>query len=209
MILGKKKGKEDIFYKLFKEYSDKIVLAGEAFLDLVQNYENVEDKIHSIKVMETECDMEAHKILRNLNETSNTHFARDDIFKITKQMDDIVDCLEEVANRFLVFDVQSLKSETLYMAELILQSIRELSILFEYLPEMGKNEKVMEQIIEVNRLENEGDVIYRKALMKLFREEKDPIELIKWKHLFEQLEGSLDSCENVANILEGVVMKYS
>ena len=73
---------------------------------------------------------------------------------------------------------------------------------------MKKNSVVMEQIIEVNRIENEGDLIYREALSKLFREEKDPIELIKWKHLYEQIEDSLDSCENVANILEGVVMKY-
>ena len=65
------------------------------------------------------------------------------------------------------------------------------------------------QIIEVNRLENEGDVIYREALMKLFREDINPIELIKWKHIFEQIENSLDSCENVANIIEGVAMKYA
>ena len=62
---------------------------------------------------------------------------------------------------------------------------------------------------EVNRIENEGDVLYRKALAELFREEKDPIELIKWKHLYEQLEHSLDSCEHVANIIEGVITKYA
>ena len=74
---------------------------------------------------------------------------------------------------------------------------------------LKKNSIVMEQIIEVNRIENEGDVVYRKALSTLFREEKDPIELIKWKHLYEQIEESIDCCENVANILEGVVMKYA
>ncbi|MBE6033809.1 DUF47 domain-containing protein [Aminipila sp.] len=207
MLRAKKK--EDIFYHLFIEYAQKIVKSGEAFVDLVKNYENVEDKIAAIKVFETECDMEAHKILKALNGSFVTPFDREDIYSVTKEMDDIVDSLEEVANRFLVFNVQAVKQEAVYMADLIMQSIRELEVLFKHLSEMKKNGIVREQIIEVNRIENEGDVIYRKALSKLFREEKDPIELIKWKHLFEELEASLDSCENVANILEGVVMKYA
>lgn len=203
------KKKEDIFYNLFIEYAGKIVKAGEAFVDLVKNYEEVEDKVASIKVLETECDMEAHKILKALNGSFITPFDREDIYSVTKQMDDIVDSIEEVANRFLVFDVHIVKHEAVYMADLIMQSIRELETLFKHLSEMKKNGIVREQVIEVNRIENEGDIIYRKALSKLFREEKDPIELIKWKHLFEELEESLDSCENVANTMEGVVMKYA
>lgn len=203
------KRKEDIFYKLFIEYAEKIVKAGESFVDLVKNYEEVEDKVSAIKVLETECDMEAHKILKALNGSFVTPFDREDIYSVTREMDDIVDSLEEVANRFLVFNVHVVRPEAVYMADLIMQSIRELDVLFKHLSEMKKNQIVREQIIEVNRIENEGDVIYRKALAKLFREEKDPIELIKWKHLFEELEASLDSCENVANIMEGVVMKYA
>lgn len=205
----KAKKKEDIFYTMFINYAGKIVKAGEAFIDLVRNYEEVEDKVASIKVLETECDMEAHKILKALNGSFVTPFDREDIYEVTKQMDDIVDSIEEVANRFMVFDVKTLRPETLYMADLIMQSIRELEVLFMHLSEMKKNSIVMDQIIEVNRLENEGDVTYRKALTKLFKEETNPIELIKWKHLFEELEASLDSCENVANIMEGVVMKYA
>lgn len=205
----KAKKKEDIFYNLFIEYAAKIVNAGEAFVDLVKNYEEVEDKVASIKVLETECDMEVHKILKALNGSVDTPFDRGDIYSVTKQMDDIVDSLEEVANRFVAFNVESVRHEAVYLADLIMQSIRELEVLFKHLAEMNKNDIVREQIIEVNRIENEGDVIFRKALAKLFREEKDPIELIKWKHLFEKLEKSLDSCENVANILEGVSMKYA
>lgn len=209
MFKGKKKEKEDDFYILFIEYAAKLVRAGEAFLDLVQDYTNVEDKVASIKVLETECDMKAHKILQALNEATLTPFDREDIYSVTKEMDDIVDSIEEVANRFMVFDVHALKPEALTMADLIMQSIRELEVLFTHLSEMKKNDIVKEQIIEVNRIENEGDVVFRKALAKVFREEKDPIELIKWKHLFEELEASLDSCENVANIMEGVMMKYA
>ena len=207
-MIGVKK-KENEFYLLLEEFARKIVKAGEAFYDLVSNYEDIENKVADVKTLETECDMQAHKILTALNASFITPFDREDIYSITKEMDDIVDSIEEVANRFIVFDVNKLKPESFAMATYIMQAIRELEVMFKHLPEAQKNSIVREQIIEVNRIENDGDVLYRDALKKLFREEKDPIELIKWKHLYEQLETSLDSCENVANIVEGVIMKYA
>jgi uncharacterized protein Yka (UPF0111/DUF47 family) len=85
----------------------------------------------------------------------------------------------------------------------------ELEILFQHLPEVKKNNIAREQAIEINRLENEGDVVFRSTMSDLFRNEKDPIELVKWKHLYEEMEACLDACEAVANIIEGVVMKYA
>ncbi len=207
-MIGIKK-KEDIFYQMFVDFAGKIITAGEAFQDLVHNYENVDEKVANMKVLETECDMETHKILKSLHESFITPFDREDIYAITREMDSIVDCMEEVSNRFQVFEVKTIKPEAVVLADMTLQSIRELETMFRHLAELKKNSIVMEQIIEVNRIENEGDVVYRKALSTLFREEKDPIELIKWKHLYEQIEESIDCCENVANILEGVVMKYA
>ena len=207
-MIGVKK-KEDEFFQLLIEFSKKIVKAGEAFSELVNDYTNVEEKVAAMKVMETECDMQAHKIMAALRASFVTPFDREDIYEIANEMDAIVDSLEEVANRFVVFDVKELKPEALQMTINILQAIRELEVLFKHLSEIKKNNVVKEQIIEVNRIENEGDLLYRKTLSKLFREEKDPIELIKWKHIFEQLEHSLDSCEHVANIIEGVVTKYA
>jgi len=207
-MLGLKK-KEDIFFDLFIESSAKVIIVGETFLDLVHNYENVEDKVSNLKVLETDCDMQAHKILKKLNESFITPFDREDIYNIARDMDDIVDCIEEVANRFVVFDVKEMRPEAIVMSDLIMQSIRELDVLFKHLKEIKLNTIVREQIIEVNRIENEGDIIYRRALTKLFKNEKDPIEIIKWKQLYELLEESMDSCENVANIVEGLVMKHA
>ncbi|MEA4922647.1 MAG: DUF47 family protein [Eubacteriaceae bacterium] len=207
-MVGIKK-KEDVFYGMFTDFCEKILEAAEAFADIVHNFEDVDNKVANMKVLETECDMEAHKILQALHGSFITPFDREDIYSITREMDEIVDCMEEVANRFSVFDIREIKPEAVVMADMTVQSIKELKKMFEHLPELKKNSMVMEQIIEVNRIENEGDVIFRRALSTLFREEKDPIELIKWKHLFEQMEESLDSCETVANILEGVVMKYA
>ena len=207
-MIGVKK-KEDEFFQLLIEFSGKIIKSGEAFCDLINDYTNVEEKVAGMKVMETECDMQAHKILAALRASFVTPFDREDIYEITNEMDAIVDSLEEVANRFVVFDVKELKPEAIQMTTNIMQAIRELEVLFKHLSEIKKNNIVKEQIIEINRIENEGDILYRSALAKLFREEKDPIELIKWKHLYEQLEHSVDSCEHVANIIEGVVTKYA
>jgi len=207
-MLGLKK-KEDVFFDLFIESSAKVIIVGETFLDLVHNYENVEDKVSNLKVLETDCDMQAHKILKKLNESFITPFDREDIYNIARDTDDIVDCIEEVANRFMVFDVKEMRPEAIVMADLIMQSIRELDVLFKHLREIKLNTIVREQIIEVNRIENEGDIIYRRALTKLFKNEKDPVEIIKWKQLYELLEESIDSCENVANIMEGLVMKHA
>jgi len=207
-MLGLKK-KEDVFFDLFIESSAKVITVGETFLDLVHNYENVEDKVSNLKVLETDCDMQAHKILKKLNESFITPFDREDIYNIARDMDDIVDCIEEVANRFMIFDVKEMRPEAIVMSNLIMQGIRELDVLFKHLKEIKLNTIVREQIIEVNRIENEGDIIYRKALTKLFKNEKDPVEIIKWKQLYELLEESMDSCENVANIMEGLVMKHA
>ncbi|MGI6752628.1 MAG: DUF47 domain-containing protein [Anaerovoracaceae bacterium] len=207
-MIGVRK-KEDIFFELFAESAGKVVTVGEAFMDLVTNYENVAEKVGRIKEMETECDVLVHKVLKKLNSSFITPLDREDIYAITKEIDDIVDSLEEVANRFLIFEVKTMRPEAVAMAKIIMQSIIELEILFQNLSKIKKGDIIMEKIIEVNRLENEGDLVYRNALHKLFKEEKDPIELIKWKHIYEHLEESLDSCENVANMAEGVVMKYA
>lgn len=194
---------------MFVDFANKIKEAGNVFLDICVDFTDVEDKVAEMKVLETECDMEAHKILQELRESFITPFDREDIYSITRRMDEIVNCLEEVSNRFVVFDIREIKPEAVSLAQTATRAIDELVTLFEHLSEIKKNTIAMEQIIEVNRIENEGDLIFRKAMWDLFREETDAIELIKWKHLYEQIEQSIDQCEDVANILEGVVMKYA
>ena len=203
------KKKEDVFFTLFSESAAKVVKVGEAFKDLVENYENVPRKVAYIKELETECDVMTHSILKKLNSSFVTPLDREDIYLIAKEVDDIVDNLEEAANRFMIFEVRGIREEAITMTRIIQQSIVELEGLFALLSDYKKSGPIMEKIIEVNRLENDGDLVYREALHTLFKEEKDPIELVKWKQIYEHLEESLDSCENVANMVEGVVMKYA
>ena len=192
-MIGKNKG--DIFLTLLSEEMEKVKITGETFLDLVNNYEDVNNKIAGMKVLETECDMQAHKILNAMNTTRTPLFAREDLFSLIREIDDIVDGLEEVANRFGVFNVEEIRPDAKKMADIVIQAINELSAMFEHLSEIKKPAALLEHIIEVNRIENEGDLIYRKALANLFSDEKDPIEIIKWKHIYEKMETSIDACE--------------
>jgi len=207
-MIGLKK-KESKFFEMLIEFAGKIVTVGEAFQHLVVHYENVEEQVVKLKEMETDCDVQTHKILSALNASFVTPFDREDIYDIAKEMDEIVDCMEEVANRFIVFDIKELTPETEKMTVHIVQAIRELEVMFKHLPEAKKNSVSQEQAVEVNRIENEGDLVYRQALSDLFRNQKDPIELVKWKQIYELLEDCIDSCEGVANSVEGVIMKYA
>jgi predicted phosphate transport protein (TIGR00153 family) len=207
-MIGIKK-KEDEFYALMKEFSAKIVVVSEALEDLVYHYTDVETKVENLKQLETECDVLTHKILTALNASYVTPFDREDIYDIAKGLDEIVDLMEEVANRFHTFDVRVMHPQCNVIASLIVRTVKELNTLFAHIHEIKKNSMVRDQVIEINRLENEGDTIYRSTIRDLFRNETNPIELVKWKHLFEQLEACLDACENVANTIEGVVMKYA
>ena len=203
------KKKENEFFVYLEKFADEIVKASKAFNELVNNYEDVEKKVKQIKKIEHECDTHAHKIFVAINASFVTPFDREDLYAIVREMDDIVDALEEVASTFVIFGIKEPREGCAEMAALIDEAVNELNLLFKHISEVKKNRAVHRQIVEVNRVENEGDLIYRENLTKLFREETDPIELIKWKNLYEDLEDCLDSCESVANIIEGVVMKYA
>ena len=203
------KKKENEFFVYLEKFAEEIVKTSALFCDLVKNFDDLENKIKEIKRLEHECDTHAHKIFVSINESFVTPFDREDLYAIVREMDDIVDAIEEVACNFVIYDVKGPREGCAELAALIDEAVNELAILFKHLSEVKKNNTVHRQIVEVNRIENEGDLLYRDQLSKLFREEKDPIELLKWKILYDDLEDCLDSCEQVANILEGVVMKYA
>lgn len=208
MLFSLKK-KEEIFYDLFDETVVKVVQAAEALDDLMNNYTDVINKVCALKDIEHDCDVHIHKIMKALNASFITPIDREDIYMIAKEMDNIVDTIEEAANRFELFHVTEVRLEAKQMAGLIVECTKELQVVVNEMRRMKRSKLLKIKIIEVNRIENEGDVIYRRAIKGLFETETNAMEVIKWKQIYEFLEDSIDSCENVANILEGVVMKHA
>lgn len=205
MIFERKK--ENQFLKLFKDFADTLDQMGNDFGSIIRNYENVERAIADMKMTETECDEVSHAILDELNKSFITPFDREDIFTIANQLDDIADYLEDTASKLQIYDVDHIKNDAMEMADLIDDATSKIKILFDILPESKKTCKITEIIIEINRLENLGDAVFRRALWKLFRDEEDPIEIIRWKDIYENLENTLDACEHLADTLRGVVIK--
>ena len=201
--------KEEIFFDFFVEIVQKNVKAAELFYDLMNDYKNVGEKVKQIEGIEHDCDAIVHKVFRQLDASFITPIDREDIHLIAKELDDITDEIEMTAQRFIMFNVDSLKSAALEMAKLIVDATKELEVLVTDLRFMKKKtEKIHNKIIDINKIENDGDYIFRGAMKELFSSEKDVMQVIRWKSIYNFLEEILDSCENVANIIEGIVMKH-
>lgn len=199
--------KEELFFTLFVESIQCAHKAAENLEKLMNNYQDINEQIKVIEEIEHEGDKCVHRIIHQLNKSFITPIDREDIFLIAKELDNITDYIESTAHRFRMLNVKTVKEDAKKMATLIVQCTKELKDIIANLKHMKKNSSLREKIIEINRIENVGDEIFRDAITSLFACEKDPIEVIKWKEIFEYLENTLDACEDVANSAEGVIMK--
>lgn len=203
----KMNSKEDKFYNLFVETSKIIFDTATKLKNLMEDLTDSEEKLKIIKDMEHKGDQMQHNILEQLNKTFLTPFDREDIYVIAKDMDDVIDYIEASASRFIMFNVSEATEEAKELCDLIYKCSEELITVMEELRFMKSSKNLPKKIIEVNRLEEEGDRISRKAIKDLFRSEKPVIDIIKWREIYQFLEDTLDACEEVANAVEGVVMK--
>lgn len=203
-----KSKKENLFYGLFSVSMKYTYDAAVLLKDLLVNYTDIDNKLSQIKDLEHKCDVNVHDILNQLNRSFITPIDREDIFQIAKVMDDITDNIESTAYRFKMFNIKEVRPEVLEIMELVVNSTHELVGIMDELNNMRSSKTLHEKIVEVNRLENQGDSLYRDAIHNLFLYEKDSIELIKWKEIYQYMEKSIDACEDVANIIEGIVTKH-
>lgn len=201
--------KEEIFFDLFVDTAEMACIAAKKLHDLIHNYTDVDNKIDAIQQIEHDCDMKVHDIVQQLNRSFITPIDREDINEIAKELDNITDAIEDTAHRFRMFDIKSIRDDAKKLAELIVEGTDELKIVMLEMKNMRTSKLLCPKIIEVNRIENEGDVLYRSAMSSLFTSGMDGLEILKWKEIYEFLENSLDACEDVANTVEGVVMKHA
>lgn len=200
---------EAIYFDLFIQFAEKANKAALALDDLINNYTDVPKKVESIRVIEHDCDKLVHEIMHKLNTSFVTPLDREDIDRIGHVMDNVVDGIEEAAQSFSTYNVTVMRDEARAMSKKLLQCTVSLQDLMIELKNMRKSKRLKTLIIEINSIENEGDIVHSEALRKLFVSETNAVEIIKWKDLLALLENSIDACEDVANIVEGVVMKHA
>jgi uncharacterized protein Yka (UPF0111/DUF47 family) len=201
--------KEAVFFKYFSEMIDMAHEAAIGLEDLMTNFTDIEVKVHAITDVEHRCDLQVHLILQKLNAAFITPIDREDIYSIAKELDEIVDHIEETATRFIIYNIKEVKPAAIEVSKLITRSIVHLQVLLKEFAHVKVSESVINEVIEINRLENVGDEIYRNELTNLFLQESNAVELIKWEGIYTYLEKAMDSCEYVTNIIEGVVMKHA
>ncbi len=195
---------ETKFFDLFEAQAAKVHEAARALEELARNYEQVQEKARHIKVLETQADHITHDIIDKLNRTFITPFDREDIHALASALDDVLDNIEGVASRLALFHITSVTHEVIQLTSIIEQAC---GAMRQAIAHMRDFTKISEYLIQINHLENEADTISRTATADLFRDAADFRELIKWKEIYGRLEATTDDCEDVANILEGIVVK--
>lgn len=196
--------RETKFFRMFSEVSQNLTEGARLLHDILKNPANSEARIVQLQDIEHRGDDMTHNIITTLNQTFITPFDREDIHRLTSSLDDVLDFVNAAAVRLTLYKISNVPPAAAELAGLIVQQAE---VLARGVSVLEKNQLVLDYCVEVNRLENEADRVSRKAIADLFEHEKDPIQLIKIKELYEVLENATDKAEDAANVLEAVALK--
>lgn len=196
--------REESFFDLFAQQAENIHSGAKALVDMLTHYTGVPEQAQSIKAIEHQGDDITHSLMMKLNQTFVTPFDREDIHELSSRIDDVLDLTDAAASRLVIYRVDAVRPGTVDLAKVLLQSTAEVVAAVRAI---GKPDHALEHCIEINRLENESDRLCRTLIAQLFDEEKDPVQIIKWKEIFEVIETAVDKCEDVANVIEAVILK--
>lgn len=193
------------FFDLFADMSKNLGDGARLLKQTLDDFKDVEVRVQQLKAIEHRGDEMTHNVLTRLNQTFITPFDREDIHRLASSLDDVLDFVYAAGVRLIMYKITSAPQAASQLADIIIRQCDQLSQAMVKLDK--KNDHVLENCVEINRLENEADQIARGAIALLFEKEKDPISLIKLKELYEVLETATDKAEDAANVLEGVVLK--
>lgn len=201
--------REEKFFDLFERAAHNTVKAAQGLKEMLDNWENVGIKVAEITELEHEGDAITHQIAALLHRTFVTPFDREDIATLSHTMDDIIDFIHAAADALLIYKIEAPTQRSKELAEVIVKAVMEVERVIPLLRRRSDLKKIPEHCVELNRLENAADKIFRSALGELFDDGKDTADIIKWREIYEHMESATDRCEDVANVLEGVALKHA
>lgn len=201
--------KSPAFFDLFEKSAANLVIAAGKLVDLFEDYREVERKTKRIKELEHEGDSITHEIMRNLHSTFITPIDREDIALLCQRLDDVMDFIDGAARRTLLYRVSEPTQKAKDLSAIILKITYKINEVLPLLRRSKNNKEILEQCVEINRLENEADEVLHSALADLFENNKNVLDVIKWREIYEHLESATDRGEDVANVLEAVVLKHA
>lgn len=198
---------EGKFFELFNQHADLCVKGAKEMVALMTNFDDLENRVHAIESIEKQADKVTHGTLELLHKTFITPLDRDDIHQLITRMDDILDLLEDAAQTISLYDIKAITPEAKRLAELCLTCTEKVKSAVGLLHSMDNSHQILSICEEIDRLESDSDHVMRAAMSKLFRDEPDVRTLIKLKAIYEILETVTDRCEDVANIIEGIIVE--
>ena len=201
--------KELKFFDQFELSAQNLLKGAKEFLNLLENYQaqGLNEKIETLRVIEHEGDIITHETIEKLNTTFLTPIDREDIYALISKLDDILDFIEASAVRMQMFKINCPTEQSIKLTVVLLRAVEQVVEAISGLRNIKRPDSIIRHCIEINRLENEGDIIQRTAIANLFECCTNPIEIIKWKEIYENIETAIDKCEDVANVIEGIVLK--
>jgi predicted phosphate transport protein (TIGR00153 family) len=198
--------REERFFDLFVEDGANVLAAARRLEEMLRSYDNIEQRAKELVAMEHHGDELSHGIGRKVNSTFVTPFDREDIVALISGLDDILDLIEEVADTFILYKVDAPTPASVQQARII---VRQCEAIYEALQRLRTFDGLQSYWTEINRLENEGDRIARAAVAGLFSDKTKATDIIKWKDIYNLLEATVDKCEDVADIIEKIVVKHA
>ena len=198
---------EGKFFELFVQHADLCVKGAKEMVGMMTNFDDLENRVHAIESIEKQADKVTHGTLELLHKTFITPLDRDDIHQLITRMDDILDLLEDAAQTISLYDIKAVTPEAKRLAELCLAGTEKVKAAVGLLHSMDNAQQILSLCEEIDRFESDADHVMRAAMSKLFRDEPDVRTLIKLKAIYEILETVTDRCEDVANIIEGIIVE--
>ena len=201
--------KQENFFDYFEELATKIEEGGRLFLSMTENHDYSESNVAKLKEIEHEADIITHRTYEKMHTTFLTPIDREDIYALVNKMDSIMDVIEATAVRIHLYKVKKPDDQIIKQAKILNEAITKVKGIIHAMRNMKNSKMILDGCVEINTLENAGDIVLRTIMANLFENEKDAIELIKWKDIFQLLEEGIDVCEDVSNIVEGIVLKHA
>ena len=206
-MLGRLMPTEGKFFDLFNQHAELCVKGAKEMVELMTNFDDLEIRVHAIEGIEKQADKVTHDTIELLHKTFITPIDRDEIHQLITRMDDILDLLEDAAQTISLYDIKAITPEAKRLAELCLACTEKVQSAVALLHNMDNSRQILTICKEIDRLESDADHVMRAAMSKLFRDEPDVRNLIKLKAIYEILETVTDRCEDVSNIIEGIIVE--
>ena len=201
--------REKKFFALFEQGTQNAVKIARQLKDMVYIWENVKERVWVINDLEHQGDAITHQIFEQLHRSVITPFDREDIALLAHSLDDVTDFIHAAADAMLLYKVERPTNRAKELVDVVMQAVAEVESAVSEMHDRIGRKQLLKRCVEINRLENMGDSVYRSAMAELFDDSADFAGLIKWREIYKHMESVIDRCEDIANILEGVAIKYA